>query len=133
MQVLKQIFGHINEGEKMIDERDRINDKQWEELAESLKSESPEEDEDISNVEPIEKDPTPIPVKKQETPTPVEGHYLKITAVQFVQARGIRKDGSGGFLNWSRRKFGIKHRLSIKEWISVWDEFRKSPTGKPIK
>lgn len=63
-------------------------------------------------------------VKTQESDpaTPVQP-ALKLSARQFVRARGHRWERSAGFLLDQANTLGREARLTIAEWQSRWDAY----------
>ena len=60
---------------------------------------------------------------QQDQPEP------RVTARQFVRARGHRWDMSAGFLNEMKREMGQGALLQLHEWAPLWEAFWTRPVG----
>lgn len=81
---------------------------------------------------PVEVEEKPVEVEskpKKAKPTERKG-LLKITAKQYVQAKGIRWERAAGFLHWATHKHGAGHLLTVPEWTKVHEGFDKLPVGR---
>lgn len=84
-------------------------------------------------MEPAEpaKPPMEAPREPPAAPVAAPRNLLRLSARQFVQARGIRWERAAGFLSWAGREFGDRHRLTTTDWLPVWDRYMAAPAGKP--
>jgi hypothetical protein len=89
-----------------------------------------------AELEPPKLDPPPAPkkeaevvAKKEAEPTQRTG-LLKITARQYIQAKGIRWERAAGFLHWATSNLGAGHLLTVPEWTKVHEGFNSTPVGR---
>lgn len=78
---------------------------------------------------PVEKKVEAKPAKPEEK-TPERAGLLKITARQYIQARGIRWERAAGFLHWAASKHGAGHLLTVPEWTETHRGFDTTPVGR---
>lgn len=78
---------------------------------------------------PVEVEEKPVEVKEKPAPTQRTG-LLRITARQYVQAKGIRWERAAGFLHWATQTLGASHLLTVPEWTKVHEGFCKLPVGR---
>jgi hypothetical protein len=84
----------------------------------------------FTSAAPVESDkPEEKAPEKVEEPSTRTG-LLKITAKQYVQARGIRWERAAGFLHWATSKHGARHLLTVPEWTKVHEGFNRTPVGR---
>lgn len=75
--------------------------------------------------------PPPVEEKTVTKPEPtVRTGLLKVTARQYVQARGIRWERAAGFLHWAAQQHGAGHLLTVPEWTNVQAGFDATPVGR---